>query len=120
VADVWHHPVRGPALLRAALDIPDELYEAAEVDGAAGVQAFARITWPLVRPILGGALFRTWTRCGRDLMFVLTGGGRPAPPRPSPCTPTARSLPDPAGGLRLRHRVVVFVLVMVVAVAYLG
>jgi len=57
LADVWRTtPFVALLCYARLLTIPAELYEAAEVDGAAGVQAFARITWPLVRPILLVAL----------------------------------------------------------------
>jgi multiple sugar transport system permease protein len=39
-------------LLAALQDIPGYIYEAAELDGATGVQAFVRITLPLLRPVL--------------------------------------------------------------------
>src|SRR6185503_1841928 len=78
LADVWRTtPFVALLCYARLLTIPAELYEAAEVDGAAGVQAFARITWPLVRPILLLAvLFRTLDALRAfDIMFVLTGGG---------------------------------------------
>ena len=78
VADVWRTtPFVALLCYARLLTIPGELYEAAEVDGAAGVQVFARITWPMVRPIfLVALLFRTLDALRAfDLMFVLTGGG---------------------------------------------
>ena len=33
-------------------NIPDELYEAAKIDGANAYQQFARITVPLLKPII--------------------------------------------------------------------
>lgn len=39
-------------LLAALQDIPDYIYEAGAIDGATGVQAFWRITLPLLRPVL--------------------------------------------------------------------
>jgi multiple sugar transport system permease protein len=33
-------------------DIPDELYEAASLDGATGWKAFRHVTWPMLRPVV--------------------------------------------------------------------
>ena len=61
VADVWRStPFVALLCYARLLTIPPDLYEAAQADGASGAQAFARITWPLVRPILlVTLLFRT-------------------------------------------------------------
>ena len=37
-------------------DIPDELYEAAALDGAVGWKAFRNVTWPLLRPVVSVVL----------------------------------------------------------------
>lgn len=39
-------------LLAALQDIPESLYEAASIDGATNVQAFLRITMPMLRPVM--------------------------------------------------------------------
>ncbi len=39
-------------LLAALQDIPEFLYEAAAIDGATGIQAFFRVTLPMLRPVL--------------------------------------------------------------------
>ena len=122
VADVWRTtPFVALLCYARLLTIPGELYEAAEVDGAAGVQAFARITWPLVRPILLVALlFRTLDALRAfDLMFVLTGGG-PAGTTETLTVYAYRALFQTLQvGFGSAIGVVVFALVMVVAVAYL-
>jgi trehalose/maltose transport system permease protein len=122
VADVWRAmPFVALLCYARLLTIPGELYEAAEVDGAAGVQAFTRITWPLVRPILLVALlFRTLDALRAfDIMFVLTGGG----PAGSTETLTVYAYRAMFQTLQMGFGsaigVVVFGLVMVVAVAYL-
>ena len=64
-------------LLLAGLQvIPNEIYEAAKVDGATAWQRFARITLPLLKPALLVALiFRTLDALRIfDLPFVLTQG----------------------------------------------
>lgn len=57
--------------------IPQELYEAAKIDGANQLQEFWHITWPLLRPIaIIGLLLRTiWTFNNFDVIALLTNGG---------------------------------------------
>ena len=121
-ADVWRStPFVALLCYARLLTIPGELYEAAHVDGAAGLQTFARITWPLVRPLLLVALlFRTLDALRAfDIMFVLTGGG-PAGSTETLTVYAYRSLFQTLQvGFGSAIGVVVFVLVMVVAVAYL-
>jgi multiple sugar transport system permease protein len=122
VADVWRSTPFVVLLCYARLlTIPPDLYEAAQVDGAAGAQAFARITWPLVRPILlVTLLFRTLDALRAfDIMFVLTGGG-PAGPTETLTVYAYRALFQTLQvGFGSAIGVVVFVLVMGVAIAYL-
>jgi len=122
VADVWRAtPFVALLCYARLLTIPPDLYEAAEVDGAAGLQAFARITWPLVRPILLVALlFRTLDALRAfDIMFVLTGGG-PAGTTESLTVYAYRALFQTLQiGFGSAIGVVVFALVMAVAIVYL-
>jgi multiple sugar transport system permease protein len=121
-ADVWRAtPFVALLCYARLLTIPPDLYEAAQVDGAAGVQAFARITWPLVRPILLVALlFRTLDALRAfDIMFVLTGGG-PAGTTETLTVYAYRALFQTLQvGFGSAIGVVVFALVMLVAVGYL-
>jgi ABC-type sugar transport system permease subunit len=57
--------------------IPRDLYEAAALDGASGLQMFWRITLPLISPVLGTTitLLAVWRFAGFDLPFLLTKGG---------------------------------------------
>lgn len=57
--------------------VPLDLYEAAKMDGANGVQRFLRITLPLVMPlVITMGLFRiVWSLSGFDLVYGLTSGG---------------------------------------------
>lgn len=76
VVDVWKTTPFMTLLLLAGLQtIPDELYEAARIDGARPVQAFLRITLPLLRPALLVALiFRTLDALRVfDIIYVMTG-----------------------------------------------
>jgi len=78
VADVWKTSSFAGLLILAGLQtIPEELYEAARIDGAGPWQRFVRITLPLLRPaLLLALLFRTMDSFRVfDLVFVMTQGG---------------------------------------------
>jgi multiple sugar transport system permease protein len=78
VADVWKTSSFAGLLILAGLQlIPDELYEAAKIDGANAWQRFSKITLPLIKPaILIALLFRTMDAFRVfDLVFVMTQGG---------------------------------------------
>jgi multiple sugar transport system permease protein len=78
LADVWKTTSFAALLILAGLQIiPDELYQAARVDGAGAWKRFRHITWPLVRPaLLVALLFRTIDAFRVfDLAFVMTQGG---------------------------------------------
>ncbi len=78
VADVWKTSSFAGLLILAGLPIiPDDLYEAARIDGASAWQQFRKITLPLIKPaILIALLFRTMDAFRVfDLVFVMTQGG---------------------------------------------
>ncbi|MGE0275082.1 MAG: carbohydrate ABC transporter permease [Nitrospiraceae bacterium] len=78
LADVWKTSSFAALLILAGLQlIPDELYEAARIDGAGLWQRFWHITLPLLRPaLLLALLFRTMDSFRVfDLAFVMTQGG---------------------------------------------
>ncbi len=78
VADVWKTSSFAALLILAGLQvIPDELYEAARIDGAGTWRRFRHVTLPLVRPaLLVALLFRTMDSFRVfDLVFVMTQGG---------------------------------------------
>ncbi|WP_199044281.1 carbohydrate ABC transporter permease [Glycomyces salinus] len=58
-------------------NIPDELYEAAAIDGATGAQSFRRITLPLMGPTIRITIFLSIIGVVQlfDLVWVLTQGG---------------------------------------------
>ena len=77
-ADVWKTTPYMALLLLAGLQgISDDLYEAANIDGANRIKQFFYITLPLLKPtIVVSLLFRTLDAFRIfDLIFVLTGGG---------------------------------------------
>jgi len=77
-ADIWKTSSFAALIILAGLQIiPDELYEAASIDGATAWQKFRHITLPLVKPaLLLALLFRTIDAFRVfDLVFVMTQGG---------------------------------------------
>jgi trehalose/maltose transport system permease protein len=77
--DVWKTTPFMALLTLAALQlVPEELHEAAEIDGLGPVGRFFRITLPLIWPALMVAIiFRTLDALRVfDLMYVLTGNSR--------------------------------------------
>jgi multiple sugar transport system permease protein len=78
IANVWRGlPFYAVTLLAALQTIPQELYEAAAIDGATARQRFISVTLPYLRAVL---LITTmfsviWTFSDFQLVYVLTGGG---------------------------------------------
>lgn len=78
VADAWKNvPFIAIILLAGLQVIPDDIYEAARIDGANAWQSFWRMTLPLLRPALAVALiFRTLQAfLIFDVIYIMTGGG---------------------------------------------
>jgi trehalose/maltose transport system permease protein len=122
VADVWRTmPFVALFCYARLLTIPSVIYEAAAVDGASRIETFRFITLPLLAPVLlVTLLFRTLDALRAfDLMFVLTGGG-PAGMTETLTVYAYRSLFQTLRlGFGSAIGVVVFVVVMLVAAAYL-
>lgn len=77
VAAVWQDLPYNIIILLAGLQaIPDELYEAAALDGAAGWQRFRRITLPLLQPTIAFVLVLTAIAYLQQFTHVqvMTGG----------------------------------------------
>lgn len=77
--DVWKTTPFMTLLILAALQtLPEELYEAARVDGLGPVGSFFHITLPLIQPaLLVAVIFRCLDALRVfDLMYVLTGNSR--------------------------------------------
>jgi multiple sugar transport system permease protein len=81
LADVWKTVPNMTLLLLAGFQpISDDLYEAAEVDGATRWQKLTKITLPLLRPVILVAVALRTIGAFRvfDIIYVLTGNGGPA------------------------------------------
>jgi len=78
LVNVWkYYPLFFVTLLAGLKTIPNELYEAAEVDGAKAYQSFFHITLPSLKEIIVfmGLLDFIWTLRHFDLVYIMTGGG---------------------------------------------
>ena len=77
-ANIWYGVTFFAIMIMAALQsVPEELYEAAALDGAGKVRTLLRITVPYIRVTLAlTVLLRTiWIFNFPDLIFGMTGGG---------------------------------------------
>lgn len=75
---IWFHTGQMMVVYIAGLQqIPQELYEAAEVDGASRWQQFRSVTWPMALPTTAVVMAYTTIQSFRafDLVFTMTGGG---------------------------------------------
>ena len=78
LADVWQGiPFFAVMLLAALQAIPEELFEAARIDGASPWRVFRHVTLPLLLPtiLITTMLRMIWTANYMDLIMVMTGGG---------------------------------------------
>lgn len=78
ISNVWRGTAFSMLLQYAGLQrVPDELYEAADVDGASTLKKFFHITLPLLKPILfiNLVLITIYTFNTFDSVIGLTGGG---------------------------------------------
>lgn len=77
-AQTWTgFPFYAITLLAALQAIPDDLYEAARMDGATALQRFRYVTFPILLPtVLLLLLLRTiWLSHNVDTIFLMTNGG---------------------------------------------
>jgi multiple sugar transport system permease protein len=78
LANVWRGTAFSMLVYRAALsEVPPEIDEAAQIDGAGGWQRFSRITLPTIRRSISTNLMLTTlqTLAVFTLIWVMTGGG---------------------------------------------
>ena len=104
----------------ALLDVPKELYEAAEMDGAGPLSQFRNVTAPTIAPTfyIVGILLLSWAVRSFDFIFAMTGGG---PGDASTTLPVAGyraafSLFDYSGGATIA--VLTIVVVLLIALPY--
>lgn len=78
MAMIWQGiPFFGIMILAALQSIPEDVYEAAEMDGCGMIRKFFSITVPYIKPtIIMTVLLRTiWIFNSFDLVVIITGGG---------------------------------------------
>jgi multiple sugar transport system permease protein len=78
MAHIWKEgPLVAIFFLAGLQLIPDELYEAAKIDGGSGWNTFRHVTLPLLRPVfLVVIVYETMTAILTfDTIYVMTGGG---------------------------------------------
>ena len=78
LADVWKNTSIVVFFILAGLQtIPDDLYEAARIDGATRWRAFWRVTLPLLTPSIAVVLILRTIEAFKvfDIIYVMTGGG---------------------------------------------
>ena len=78
IVNIWRGmPFYGVSFLAGMQTIPDDLYEAATIDGASGWQRFWNITLPLLRPVITVVLLLSTILTFADfqIVYALTGGG---------------------------------------------
>lgn len=78
IVSIWLWTGYTLVVYRAALTgIPSSYYEAAQIDGASPLQAFFKITLPLLKPATGVIIIMTviWELKLFDIVYASTGGG---------------------------------------------
>lgn len=120
IADVWKTaPYIGLLTLAGLQLIPDEVYEAAKIDGASAWKRFTSITLPLVKPALVVAVvFRALDALRMfDLPYILIG------PRKSSVETLSMLVQDESSNSRYgsaaAYALILFLYVFVFAVAFL-
>ncbi|WP_245534389.1 carbohydrate ABC transporter permease [Xylanimonas cellulosilytica] len=121
IADTWKTaPFVGLLVLAGLQVIPDEVYEAAKIDGANAWRRFRTMTLPLVKPaLLIAVLFRMLDALRMfDLPYILIG------PRKSSVETLSMLVHDEASNLRFgsasAYALVLFVYVFAIAFAFVG
>ncbi|MBB5917734.1 multiple sugar transport system permease protein [Nocardia transvalensis] len=78
LVSIWKSvPFAAAVLLAAMQGVPEDLHEAARIDGAGGLRRFWSVTLPLIRPALGFVFVISIINSFQafDQAYVLTGGG---------------------------------------------
>ena len=105
-------------VLAALGDVPHELYEAAEIDGAGAWTTFWRITLPMLWPVVQGCIILAVTSSLKsfDYIFILTGGG-PGTATEVPATQMYKTIFSGLQyGLGSCMAVVIFLLALIISV----
>lgn len=107
--------------LAALQSIPQDVYEAADIDGCGGVRRFFSITMPYIKPtVIMTLLLRTiWIFNSFDLIVVITGGGPANYSQTLPSYMYTRAFSSYDFGLASALGVLLMVILAVYAVVFL-
>jgi arabinogalactan oligomer/maltooligosaccharide transport system permease protein len=81
ITNIWlGFPFMMIVALGGLQSIPDELYEAADIDGATAMQKFKNITMPLLKPVMVPAITLgvIWTFNNFNVVWLVSNGGEPS------------------------------------------
>jgi len=81
ITNIWlGFPFMMIVALGGLQSIPDELYEAAEIDGASAWQKFRNVTAPMLRPVMVPAITLgvIWTFNNFNVVWLVSNGGEPS------------------------------------------
>lgn len=81
ITNIWlGYPFMMIIALGGLQSIPDELYEAAEIDGANSWQKFRNVTLPMLKPVMVPAIVLgvIWTFNNFNVVWLVSNGGEPA------------------------------------------
>lgn len=81
ITNIWlGFPFMMVIALGGLQSIPDELYEAADIDGASAWQKFRNITAPLLKPVMVPAIILgvIWTFNNFNVVWLVSNGGEPS------------------------------------------
>ncbi|MCS7229578.1 MAG: sugar ABC transporter permease [Candidatus Kryptonium sp.] len=81
ITNVWlGFPFMMVVALGGLQSIPQELYEAADIDGASAWQKFKNITLPFLRPVMAPAITLgiIWTFNNLNIVWLVSNGGEPS------------------------------------------
>lgn len=122
IPEIWQStPFVTLILLAGLLSQPQDVYEAARVDGASAWQTFHAITLPLLRPALAVALlFETIFKLRVfDLIYILTNGGPGTQTQPLGLLVYRRYFLNTDGGSTAAISVVLLVLGLLTSIFYI-
>ncbi|CUT03033.1 carbohydrate ABC transporter permease [Candidatus Chrysopegis kryptomonas] len=81
ITNIWlGFPFMMVVALGGLQSIPNELYEAADIDGASAWQKFKNITVPFLRPVMAPAITLgiIWTFNNLNIVWLVSNGGEPS------------------------------------------
>ena len=122
IAMIWMGiPFFGIMILAALQSVPDDIYEAADIDGCGMFRKFFSLTLPYIKPtIIMTVLLRTiWIFNSFDLIVIITGGGPVNYSQTVPSYMYSKAFPSYDLGLASAFGVLLIVILGIYAVLFL-